>query len=199
MPTQQPVRRSDKEILQFMTDLPGGNPAQYAKLLSTTSIRISGLLHAGQGAKLVKAGMVCASEKGQMPSWANKKTTRGCLRARDVDQMQRDGLLPPFIKNLIAKVHPRFQDDALNFLRETLEQTANHSSFETQITSFMEQDRHRTESILSGDDRILALENEMKRVDLLLEKHRSLNEIMEHRLITQTKPSDDSAPESVDA
>jgi hypothetical protein len=199
MPTQQPVRRSDKEILQFIKDLPGANVPQYAKLLNTTAIRINALLYDGQGAKLVKAGMVCAPEKGKMPSWAKSKTIRGSLRARDVDQMHRDGLLPPFINNLLSKVHSRFQDDALNFLRETLEQTANHTSFESQMTSFMDQDRHRTEAMLAGDDRILQLEGEIARVDILLGKHRDLADIMEHRLITETKKSDDSAPESVDA
>lgn len=194
------IKQSDTQIFQFIRDLPGGNPPQYAKLLGTTATRINSLLHDGEGKRLVKKGIVKMAPMGQVPAWATSRTERGSLRAKDVDLLMREGALPGFITSMLEKVHPQFRDDALNFLRESLEHTSNNNSFQNTIRSFMDQDRHRTEAMMNSDLRIAQLTSELARVDLILEQNRALSQIVDQsnkRIITAVMP--DAAGEAADA
>lgn len=175
------TRRSDTDIIKFITELPHGNVPQYAKLLSTTAIRINALLATKAGQRIVRAGMVVGPEKGKMPAWANGNTKRGALRANDVDAMRRNNLLPPFIQKLLTDVHPKFQDDALNFFREALDQTANHLSIEAQMKAYMDQDRHRTDKIVEGEDRIVQLEGIMLRYERIIDQADRMAGLIENR------------------
>ena len=173
-------RRSNEDILQFIRDLPGGNVPQYAKLLSTTPVRISALLHTKEGEKLAKTDKVVAAERGQMPTWSFTDT-RGALRGRDVNDIVRQKRLPEFIDNMLNKVHPQFRDDALNFLREALDQTAGHNSFEDQITSYMSQDKHNTDQIVDQALRLERADKEIARFDALMERAQTMATMLEDR------------------
>lgn len=179
--TMATVKRSDKEILKFITELPGGNVPQYARLLNTTPARINALLMEGRGRQMVRAGMIRAPELGRIPAWATARTQRGSLRSSDVDHMFANGLLPKFIQKQIASLPSAFKDDALNYLREVLDQTGNHTSFESQVTSFMEQDRHRIEHIMAAEEKSLRLESEIARYDRVLERANQMATLLEDK------------------
>lgn len=172
-------RRSDTDILQFIRELPGGNVPQYAKLLNTTAIRLNTLLHTSEGQKLVRKNLVVVAEKGLRPKWSSASSSRGCLRSKDVDQMVKDDTLPPFITKLLATVHPTYRDDSLNFLREALDQTANHRSFEEQMSQYMHQDKDRTDSLVQHEERILMLEREASTFEYVLAQANTLRDRVE--------------------
>ncbi len=171
-------RRSNEEILLFIAELPGGNPQQYAKLLNTTAMRISTLLHTKEGEKLARKDLVVACERGQMPTWSFTDK-RGALRGRDVDDLLKTGKLPGFILKMLDSIHPQFRDDALNFLREALDQTGNHHSFEDQMSAYMSQDKHRTDHIMDQQGIIAARDAEISRFDYVIEQARSMANILE--------------------
>lgn len=177
-----------------MRELPGGNVTQYAKLLNTTAIRLNTLLHTAEGQKLVKKGTVVVSEKGKRPGWANETTARGSLRARDVDDMVRNDTLPPFIAKLLEAVHPTYRDDTLNFLREALEQTSNHSTFEQQIAHYMAQDKDRTDALVEHQERILLLEKQASAYEFVLAQAEALKEKV--TALNALLPSPTAAPTS---
>lgn len=141
-------RQSEDEILDFIRAVPGGNVPQYAKLLNTTAIRINSLLLSDEAKPLIKAGCVKASERGALPAWATSKTVRGSLRASVVDEMYKNGELPEFVSKKLMKIDSHFHQDALEFFRGALEQTANHKSFKDQMEDYLDIEKDNVDSIV---------------------------------------------------
>lgn len=176
-------RRSNEDILNFIEELPGGNPTQYAKLLNTTSIRINALMNTKAGKKLARADKVVASERGHIPTWSFTDR-RGCLKGGDINIKK----LPSFISDLLLKIHPEYREDALSFFRNALNQTANHSSIEDQMSYAFEQTKDHTDEIINRGEMLAQRDAEITRFDRILNQARSMAEILENRSEQTSEP-----------
>lgn len=179
-------KRSDEDIVNFITELPGGNPTQYSKLMGVGTARISKILKSKMGSHLVRKNMVRVSESGTVPMWATEKTQRGCLRAVDLEDMYRDDCLPHFIQQMLEKVHPNYRGDALNFFRDALENTANKITFEHQMQRSVSMASHYINEVVATNDLLRIKSQELLRIETLLDRSMTANtKALEHISVTE--------------